>query len=434
MLDTMRRRRAKPHLRRRSRSVVLGTPREVARAGRVPRVGCGELHHRTGDRRRWRPACRIRSQICASTTLKDEIKQAIVRSLRLADYRGRDRRRHAAVRRRARARFDRRAGARAGDRAQLRRGHRRRADGMRVLRSVDTIAEFITTRARQERPDGCRARNIFTVDLEEWFHVCGVTALSPRAVGQPAVARRVRPRAGCSTRSIAPASAPRSSSSAGSPSGTRGSLRPCAAPVTRSARTATASPRAYDLGAGGLCRAMFAASVSALERGRRAECDGVPCARVVDQRPVALGARDARRRGVSGSTRAWRRSGSSDRRAFRAIRTCGRQPRDTITEVPPLVADRFGQAMPMGWGWGLRMSSPRRVLRAIEAVNRRGVAGGAHGSSVGARRRPAAGAASCGFALRALLPAERLPRPARDDPRWRRLRPDRAHHADCVDA
>ena len=41
-----------------------------------------------------------------------------------------------------------------------------------------------------------------------------------------------------------------------------------------------------------------------------------------------------------------------------------------ITEVPPLVADRFRQVMPMGWGWGLRMSSPRRVLRTIEAVNR----------------------------------------------------------------
>jgi polysaccharide deacetylase family protein (PEP-CTERM system associated) len=43
-----------------------------------------------------------------------------------------------------------------------------------------------------------------------------------------------------------------------------------------------------------------------------------------------------------------------------------------ITEVPPLVADRFGQAMPMGWGWGLRMSSPGRVLRTIEAENRAG--------------------------------------------------------------
>jgi polysaccharide deacetylase family protein (PEP-CTERM system associated) len=43
-----------------------------------------------------------------------------------------------------------------------------------------------------------------------------------------------------------------------------------------------------------------------------------------------------------------------------------------IFEVPPLVVDRFGQVMPLGWGWGLRMSSPRRVLQTIEKVNRAG--------------------------------------------------------------
>jgi hypothetical protein len=43
-----------------------------------------------------------------------------------------------------------------------------------------------------------------------------------------------------------------------------------------------------------------------------------------------------------------------------------------IVEVPPLVADRFGQVMPMGWGWGLRMSSPARVLKEIERANRMG--------------------------------------------------------------
>ena len=62
-------------------------------------------------------------------------------------------------------------------------------------------------------------------------------------------------------------------------------------------------------------------------------------------------------------------------------------PAGPITEVPPLVVDRFGQTMPLGWGWGLRMSSPRRVLRAIEAVNRAGAPGGADGPSVGARSR-----------------------------------------------
>jgi polysaccharide deacetylase family protein (PEP-CTERM system associated) len=43
-----------------------------------------------------------------------------------------------------------------------------------------------------------------------------------------------------------------------------------------------------------------------------------------------------------------------------------------LLELPPLVADRVGQVMPIGWGWGLRMSSPRRVLRAVEAANRAG--------------------------------------------------------------
>ena len=43
-----------------------------------------------------------------------------------------------------------------------------------------------------------------------------------------------------------------------------------------------------------------------------------------------------------------------------------------IREYPPLVADRFRQVMPLGWGWGLRMSSPKRVLAAIESANRSG--------------------------------------------------------------
>ena len=48
-------------------------------------------------------------------------------------------------------------------------------------------------------------------------------------------------------------------------------------------------------------------------------------------------------------------------------------PAGPIKEVPPLVADRFRHVMPMGWGWGLRMSSPRRVLRTIDAANRGGL-------------------------------------------------------------
>jgi polysaccharide deacetylase family protein (PEP-CTERM system associated) len=47
-------------------------------------------------------------------------------------------------------------------------------------------------------------------------------------------------------------------------------------------------------------------------------------------------------------------------------------PRGAIVEVPPFVVDRFGQAMPLGWGWALRMSSPSRVLASIAHANHAG--------------------------------------------------------------
>lgn len=47
--------------------------------------------------------------------------------------------------------------------------------------------------------------------------------------------------------------------------------------------------------------------------------------------------------------------------------------RGPVLELPPFVTDRFGQVMPTGWGWALRMSSPRRVLRSIEQANRQGL-------------------------------------------------------------
>ena len=58
------------------------------------------------------------------------------------------------------------------------------------------------------------------------------------------------------------------------------------------------------------------------------------------------------------------------RRPHARLTACG-----PILEMPPLVADRFGQVVPLGWGWGLRMSSPRRVLSTLEAANRSGVPG-----------------------------------------------------------
>ena len=44
-----------------------------------------------------------------------------------------------------------------------------------------------------------------------------------------------------------------------------------------------------------------------------------------------------------------------------------------VLEFPPLVDRRFGQNMPLGLGWGLRMTDPARVIDAIDGHNSRGV-------------------------------------------------------------
>lgn len=43
-----------------------------------------------------------------------------------------------------------------------------------------------------------------------------------------------------------------------------------------------------------------------------------------------------------------------------------------LLEVPPLVGRLAGHAVPLGWGWGLRKAEPRDVLRAVAQSNRRG--------------------------------------------------------------
>ena len=43
-----------------------------------------------------------------------------------------------------------------------------------------------------------------------------------------------------------------------------------------------------------------------------------------------------------------------------------------LLEVPPLVGRLAGQAVPLGWGWGLRKAEPSDVLEAIAANNRQG--------------------------------------------------------------
>lgn len=46
-------------------------------------------------------------------------------------------------------------------------------------------------------------------------------------------------------------------------------------------------------------------------------------------------------------------------------------PAGRLAEVPPMVRRRFGQNLPLGGGWGLRMCRPATVLRAIAERNQR---------------------------------------------------------------
>jgi polysaccharide deacetylase family protein (PEP-CTERM system associated) len=48
-------------------------------------------------------------------------------------------------------------------------------------------------------------------------------------------------------------------------------------------------------------------------------------------------------------------------------------PHGPIVEIPPLVGRWFGQQYPLGGGWGLRMSRPATVVREIAARNALGV-------------------------------------------------------------
>jgi polysaccharide deacetylase family protein (PEP-CTERM system associated) len=217
---------------------------------------------------------------------------------------------------------------------------------------------------------GGTPRNIFTVDVEDWFHICGVGGalaedqwdrLPSRverttdrvldlldSTGVPAtffvvgwVAERF-PRLVDRIRS------------AGHDIGSHG----------------YAHQRAYDLGPDRFLDDLRA-SVQAL---RQAGTPDVHLFRApewsVNQRSLwALDLLAAERFTVDASMAPLRMVGDTryPRHPHRRDTAAG-----SILEIPPLVADRFGHVMPLGWGWGLRMSSPKRVLQAVEFENRLG--------------------------------------------------------------
>jgi polysaccharide deacetylase family protein (PEP-CTERM system associated) len=219
-------------------------------------------------------------------------------------------------------------------------------------------------------PSGSRPRNVFTVDLEEWFHVCGM-----RGPLAPDQWDRLPSRVESTTRRVLDLL---------DISGIRATFfivgwvaerHPQLIDDVKSAGHEIGShgyahQRVFDLGCEGFL-ADLRASVVALHQA------GVPDVRLfrapewsINQRSLwALDVLVAEGFSVDASMAPLRLVGDEGYPRFPHIR---RTAVGRILEVPPLVVERFGHMMPMGWGWGLRMSSPRRVLRAIEAENRLG--------------------------------------------------------------
>jgi polysaccharide deacetylase family protein (PEP-CTERM system associated) len=214
-------------------------------------------------------------------------------------------------------------------------------------------------------------RNVFTVDLEEWFHVCGVGG--PIARGHwDRLPARVEP----TTRLLLDLLDRYQIRATFFVVGWVAERHPRLIQDVLAAGHEIGShshthQRAYELGKDAFrrdlqqsLRALSAVGVPAVTMFRAPEWSINDRSLWALQTLVEEGVR------VDASMAPLKLVGAVAYPRFPHIR---RTPAGPIIEVPPLVADRFRQVMPMGWGWGLRMSSPRRVLRTIDAVNRAGM-------------------------------------------------------------
>jgi polysaccharide deacetylase family protein (PEP-CTERM system associated) len=214
-----------------------------------------------------------------------------------------------------------------------------------------------------------RPRNVFTVDLEEWFHICGPSAFAPdRWADLPS---RVEP----TTRRVLDLLDATGIRATFFIVGWVAERHPQLVEEVKSAGHEIGShghehQRAYDLGPVAFLRDVRA-GITALKNAGAGEvrCFRAPEWSINEQSLWALELLAAEGFVVDASMAPLRLVGDVTYPRYPHVKHTqfGR-----ILEVPPLVADRFGQVMPMGWGWGLRMSSPRRVLKIIESENRRG--------------------------------------------------------------
>jgi len=218
-------------------------------------------------------------------------------------------------------------------------------------------------------PGPAHAENAFTVDLEEWFHVCGVDALAfDRWTELPSRVELTTNR----MLDLLDATGVRATFFAVGWVATRhpeliGRIQQAGHDI---GSHGDRHERAYDLGPERFAQDL-AASVAALA------AVGVGTVRAFRAPEWSINDRSLWALDVLAG------EGFTLDASMAPVKIVGdvRYPRapyvrqtstGPLREVPPFVVDRFGQVMPLGWGWALRMSAPATVLAAIAKANQAG--------------------------------------------------------------
>jgi peptidoglycan-N-acetylglucosamine deacetylase len=209
--------------------------------------------------------------------------------------------------------------------------------------------------------------NAFTVDVEEWFHICGVPELA-----DPRAWTKLPSRVSCTTRRLLDLLGRVNVRATFFVLGWVAERHPELVAEIRSAGHEIGShgyahARAYDLGQDRFTSDLRA-SAAAL---RAAGIEGVSLFRapewsVNDRAPWALEclARSGYR--IDSSRAPLRLVGNPAYCQYPHLLHTSAGP---IVEVPPLVRSRFGERVPLGGGWGLRMSAPASVIAEIASRN-----------------------------------------------------------------
>jgi len=214
------------------------------------------------------------------------------------------------------------------------------------------------------------AANAFTVDVEDWFHICGVDDRLP-ASGWDRLESRVVPTTRILLEDLAHA-------------GHRGTFLivgwvaerfPALVREIRDGgheiglhshwhrRAYELSPEAFRQDLRDNRAAVGAAGAGAVVAFRAPEWS-------IDHRApwaLAILAEEGIRLDASRAPVARVGSPSLPRRPHPIATAAG-----ALLELPPLVGRLAGQAVPLGWGWGLRKAEPAAVVEAITANNRQG--------------------------------------------------------------